>query len=57
MHGGRAHQNALRVLYGPEIMGKTLGVVGLGAIGILVANAALSLGMDVYGYDPYLSVP
>jgi len=41
---------------GPEIYGKTLGVVGLGAIGILVANAAKSLGMEVYGYDPYLSV-
>ena len=41
---------------GPEITGKTLGVVGLGAIGVLVANAALSLGMEVYGYDPYLSV-
>jgi D-3-phosphoglycerate dehydrogenase len=41
---------------GPEIYGKTLGVIGLGAIGILVANAAHSLGMDVYGYDPYLSV-
>ena len=37
---------------GPEIKGKTLGVVGLGAIGILVANAALRLGMDVVGYDP-----
>ena len=41
---------------GPEIAGKTLGVIGLGAIGILVANAAHSLGMEVYGYDPYLSV-
>ncbi len=41
---------------GPEIMGKKLGVVGLGAIGILVANAACALGMEVYGYDPYLSV-
>ena len=41
---------------GPEIKGKTLGVIGLGAIGILVANAAVSLGMDVIGYDPYLSV-
>ena len=41
---------------GPEIQGKTLGVVGLGAIGILVANAAHSLGMEVYGYDPFLSV-
>ena len=41
---------------GPEIMGKTLGVIGLGAIGILVANAAVALGMDVVGYDPFLSV-
>lgn len=41
---------------GPEIKGKSLGVIGLGAIGILVANAARSLGMEVYGYDPYLSV-
>ena len=41
---------------GPEIMGKTLGVIGLGAIGILVANAAKALGMNVYGYDPFLSV-
>ncbi len=41
---------------GPEIMGKTLGIVGLGAIGVLVANAALSLGMKVIGYDPFLSV-
>ncbi len=41
---------------GPEIQGKTLGVIGLGAIGVLVANAALALGMKVIGYDPYLSV-
>ncbi|WMJ21803.1 phosphoglycerate dehydrogenase [Paludicola sp. MB14-C6] len=41
---------------GPEIMGKKLGVIGLGAIGILVANAAEKLGMTVYGYDPYISV-
>ena len=41
---------------GPEIKGKKLGVIGLGAIGILVANAAHSLGMDVYGYDPYISI-
>ncbi len=41
---------------GPEIKGKKLGVIGLGAIGILVANAAVALGMEVYGYDPYLSV-
>ena len=41
---------------GPEIYKKTLGVIGLGAIGSLVANVALSMGMDVYGYDPFLSV-
>jgi len=41
---------------GPEIKGKTLGVIGLGAIGILVANAAISLGMKVVGYDKFLSV-
>ena len=41
---------------GPEIKGKTLGVVGLGAIGVLVANAAMSLGMNVVGIDPFLSV-
>jgi len=41
---------------GPEILGKKLGVIGLGAIGVLVANAAVALGMDVYGYAPYLSV-
>ncbi len=42
---------------GPEITGKTLGVVGLGAIGILVANAAVALGMKVVGFDPFMSVP
>ncbi len=41
---------------GTEIMGKKLGVIGLGAIGVKVANAAIHLGMEVYGYDPYLSV-
>ena len=41
---------------GTEIQGKKLGVIGLGAIGVKVANAAVSLGMEVYGYDPYLSV-
>ena len=41
---------------GPELYKKTLGVIGLGAIGALVCNAALELGMDVYGYDPFLSV-
>ena len=41
---------------GNEISGKKLGIIGLGAIGVMVANTAVSLGMDVYGYDPYLSV-
>ena len=41
---------------GPELYRKTLGVIGLGAIGALVCNIALDLGMDVYGYDPFLSV-
>lgn len=41
---------------GPELLGKTLGVIGLGAIGVLVANAALDLGMNVIGYDPYVSL-
>ncbi len=41
---------------GPELMGKTLGVMGLGAVGALVANIALELGMRVYGYDPFMSV-
>ena len=41
---------------GPEIMGKTLSVIGLGAIGVLVANAGVALGMKVVGYDPFLSV-
>ena len=41
---------------GCEIMGKKLGIIGLGAIGAMVANAASALGMDVYGYDPYLSI-
>lgn len=41
---------------GPELKGKKLGVIGLGAIGVLVANAALHLGMEVFGYDPYISV-
>ena len=41
---------------GPEIKGKTLGVIGLGAIGAQVANAAVGLGMEVIGYDPYISI-
>ncbi|MBR1672718.1 MAG: phosphoglycerate dehydrogenase [Fretibacterium sp.] len=49
-------EKAKKAFAGHEIKGRTLGVVGLGAIGVLVANAAIALGMDVYGYDPYLSV-
>ena len=41
---------------GPELMGKTVGVLGLGATGALVANACLALDMDVIGYDPFMSV-
>lgn len=41
---------------GPELYGKKVGVIGLGAIGAMVANACVNLGMDVYGYDPYISV-
>ena len=41
---------------GPELMGKSLGVIGLGAVGALVANMALELGMVVYGHDPFMSV-
>lgn len=41
---------------GPELQGKTLGVIGLGAIGVMVANIALHLGMKVYGHDPYISI-
>lgn len=41
---------------GPELRGKTLGVIGLGAIGAKVANAAVAMGMDVLGYDPYISI-
>lgn len=53
---GKLVEKGKGAFVGPEIAGKTLGVIGLGAIGILVANAANSLGMEVYGYDPYLSV-
>ncbi len=41
---------------GSELKGKKLGIIGLGAIGVLVANAAIHLGMEAYGYDPYISV-
>lgn len=53
---GKLVEKGKSAFTGPEIQGKKLGVVGLGAIGILVANAAESLGMEVYGYDPYLSL-
>ena len=49
-------EKAKKQFAGTEIYGKKLGVIGLGAIGRLVANAAVELGMEVYGYDPYLSV-
>ena len=53
---GKSAEKAKKAYAGREILGKKLGVVGLGAIGALVANAAIDLGMDVYGYDPYVSV-
>lgn len=49
-------EKAKKAFAGWELEGKKLGVIGLGAIGVLVANAATHLGMDVYGYDPYVSV-
>lgn len=49
-------EKAKKQFAGQEILGKKLGVIGLGAIGVEVANAALNLGMEVYGYDPYVSV-
>lgn len=52
----KSAEKAKKAFAGREIAGKRLGVIGLGAIGALVANAAIDLGMDVYGYDPYVSV-
>ena len=49
---GKDAEKAKKQFAGNEIMGKTLGVIGLGAVGVLVANAAVALGMQVYGYDP-----
>ncbi len=49
-------EKAKKAFAGSEIKGKKLGVIGLGAIGVRVANAAVDLGMKVYGFDPYLSV-
>ena len=53
---GKMVEKGKSAFAGPEISGKSLGVIGLGAIGVRVANAANHLGMKVYGYDPYLSV-
>ena len=53
---GKAAEKAKKAFAGTEIQGKRLGVIGLGAIGQKVANAAVGLGMEVFGYDPYLSV-
>lgn len=53
---GKMVEKGKSAFAGPEIKGKTIGVVGLGAIGVMVSNAANALGMTVYGYDPYLSV-
>ncbi len=52
----KSAEKAKKAFAGTEIKGKKLGIIGLGAIGVLVANAANRLGMDVYGCDPYLSV-
>lgn len=52
----KAAEKEKKKFAGTEIMGKKLGIIGLGAIGVKVANAARHLGMEVYGYDPYLSV-
>jgi len=53
---GKSAEKAKKAFAGREVIGKKLGVIGLGAIGALVANAGIDLGMDVYGYDPYVSV-
>ena len=52
----KSAEKAKKAFAGTEIQGKKLGVIGLGAIGQKVANAAVALGMEVFGYDPYLSV-
>lgn len=53
---GKMVEKGKSAFTGPEILGKSLGIIGLGAIGVRVANAANHLGMKVYGYDPYLSL-
>src|SRR5699024_7764081 len=52
----KAMEKAKKAYAGREIQKKKIGVIGLGAIGVLVANVARNLGMDVYGYDTYLSL-
>lgn len=52
----KSAEKAKKAFAGHEILGKKLGVIGLGAIGVMVANTAIDLGMEVYGYDPYISV-
>lgn len=52
----KSMEKAKKAFAGNEIQGKKLGVIGLGAIGVMVANASLALGMDVCGYDPYLTL-
>ena len=53
---GKLAEKKKKAFAGCEISGKKLGIIGLGAIGAMVANAAVHLGMDVYGYDPYISI-
>ena len=53
---GKLVEKGKSAFVGPEISGKKLGIIGLGAIGVMAANTAEHLGMEVYGYDPYLSV-
>ena len=53
---GKLAEKQKKQYAGCEIAGKKLGVIGLGAIGVQVANAAINLGMEVFGYDPYISV-
>jgi len=52
----KAVEKGKKAFVGPELRGKTIGVIGLGAIGARVANAAVALGMEVLGYDPYISI-